>query len=266
MNVSKGKIKALSLLVFTSLVLFPARGVLAETSTAVQDQVLLLKTLNQTTEQSSHMVHRFFLSMGFSNPHSQNYEVKIFNDHQEMLSQTPHHVALDASALGYYEHDTHKIAVWYGGNLPETQRILRHEIIHKGLHQSLGFAPPAWLDEGFAELLSRDEKALRVAKPNGLPTLVKDVLKGAKDNGNLMELSELFQFDHSNFYNQNQEVHYALSYTVIAYLLDQEGSRVLGNLIQAIQNGEEVSNWLQKRVFGESIDADQKILEWALNS
>jgi hypothetical protein len=254
------------LLVLCSL-LTPSRGVFAETNTEIEDQVQLLKNLNRTTEETSQRVNRFFQDLGFNISSSHTFSVKIFNDHQKMLGEIPQNVAKDSSVLGYYQHGNHEIGVWYGGNMHETQRILRHELTHKGLHQSLQFTPPAWLDEGFAELLSRDLHALRDLNPQGIPTIVQNVLREANNNGKMVQLSDLFQLDNNTFYGENQELHYALSYTVIAYILDQQGPRVLGNLIHATKNGEDITQWLQTRVFnGQKENPREIILGWALNS
>lgn len=220
-----------------------AKGSFATISTSALDETQVAR-LTQTADDAIRATQTFVTSMGLSANLARNPEIRIYDDRQKLLHDAPSNVAQNPGSLGFFDHDSGRIGVWYGGNTDEVSIRMRHELVHHVLHSSSARELPAWLDEGLAEILSRNPEALGSGKVRSIAAVYKYSLASALKAGTAPHLSDLFNIKHEAFYGSGQDLRYAASYALVAYLLNNQGQRVLGNVIDQAHD----ANWFKAQI------------------
>ena len=208
--------------------------------------------LNQMlTEDADRMipqVNRFFEMLGFSKlPDGKKVKIKFYNTVEKMKSQTSMAGHQDVNMQGFFDHTSHQIGVTYLGNRDEAKRLLIHEFAHLLLHaQGENLAP--WVDEGFADFISRDSNTLEFFETKKIPAVTQTILQMANVQGQLPSIDDLAKTSHAQFYGKDQDIRYAYSVAIMAYVLNQQGPRIFGNFVRAVSQGSNPREWMNQNV------------------
>lgn len=132
---------------------------------------------------------------------------------------------------GFYTNATNEAVTYAYGNDEETLAVTRHEAAHVMLNGMLATGP-LWLHEGMAEYfeqLSMREQITQIA-PN---TAWLQIARTSISNGYPSALSDYLDAAPEDWRGARQNVHYALAWSLVYFLLDNnEGRRALSALLQ----------------------------------
>lgn len=208
----------------------------------------LTQMLTEEADQMVPKVNRFFEMLGFSKmPEGKKVRIKFFNNVEKMKSQTSMAGHQDVNMQGFFDHSTHQIGITYLGNRDEAKRLLVHEFAHLVLHaQGEKLAP--WVDEGFADFISRDSDTLEFFETKKIPAVTQTILQMANAQGQLPSIDDLAKTSHTQFYGKDQDIRYAFSVAIMAYVLNQQGPRIFGNFVRAVSQGANPREWMNQNV------------------
>ena len=119
------------------------------------------------------------------------------------------------------------------------------------------------MDEGFADFISRDTSTLELFETKKIPAVTQTILQMANNQGNLPAIDDLAKTSHAQFYGKDQDIRYAYSVAIMAYVLNQQGPRIFGNFVRAVSQGSNPREWMNQNV---DPHFEEHFKTWMLNS